>query len=175
VDYLASNDLNKAHAKFVEAWKQEPANADTLYNLASTYHRQGQPLEAEQYYRQALQLNQDHLACRHNYYVLLVAQNRTMEARDDAQRWLAQRKQSPDALTQLGWLTRLQGDLPRAQKNLEQALSIEPHHTEALLEMGKLYQDYQMNDRARGLYSRVLQQDPTNQEANALLAGMARK
>lgn len=175
VEYLTTNDVNKAHAKFVEALKQEPNNADTLYNLASTYHRRGQTREAEQYYRQSLQVNPDHAACRHNYYVLLVAQNRTLEARDDATRWAAHRKQSADALTQLGWLTRLQGDLPGAQKNLEQALSIEPHNTDALLEMGKLYQDYHMNDRARGLYYRVLEQDPANQEAQGLLTGSARK
>lgn len=175
VEYLTSNDLNKAHAKFVESWKQDPANADTLYNLASTYHRRGQTREAEQYYRQALQINPDHVACRHNYYLLLVEQNRALEARDDASRWAGQRKQSADALAQLGWLTRLQGDLPNAQKTLEQALTLEPHNTEALLEMGKLYQDYQMNDRARGLYRRVLQHDPNNQEANTLLVGLAKK
>ncbi|MFT3882107.1 MAG: hypothetical protein QM703_20945 [Gemmatales bacterium] len=41
--------------------------------------------------------------------------------------------------------------------------------------MGKLYQDYHLNDRAQGLFQRVLQQDPTNQEAKALLTGSPKK
>lgn len=175
VEYLKSNDVPKAHAKFVEAWKQEPANAETLYNLASTYHRRGQNKEAEQYYRLALKQNPDFAVCRHNYYLLLVSENRALEARTDAQNWLKQRPQSADALTQVAWLARLQGDQPAAQKQLEKALALEPHHTEALLEMGKLYQDYQMSERARGLYTRVLQQDPENQEAKALLTGLPKK
>ncbi len=172
VGYLAENKLPQAHAQFVEAWKQEPNNADTLYNLASTYHRKGQLGDAERYYRLALQQNPDHAACRHNYYMLLVSQNRQTEARSDAEKWRSQRPQSADALTQLGWLTRLQGDLPTARTNLEQALTIDPKHVDALLEMGKLYQDFSMPDRAKVLYRRVLQQEPENAEATALLTGL---
>lgn len=175
VDYLKTNDVPKAHAKFVEAWKQEPANAETLYNLASTYHRRGQNREAEQYYRLALKQKPDFAVCRHNYYLLLVSENRALEARTDAQSWLKEHPESADALTQAGWLARLQGDQPTAQKQLQKALSIEPHNTEALLEMGKLYQEYHMNDRARGLYTRVLQQEPENIEAKNLLTGLSRK
>jgi Tfp pilus assembly protein PilF len=172
VAYLAQNNLKQAHALFVEAWKQDPTNPDTLYNLATTYHQHGQMREAERYYRQALQRNSHHAACRHNYYLLLVSEGRTSEAVADAQGWVKTHPQSADALTQLGWLTRLQGDQPAAQKYLEQALSIKPDQTEALLEMGKLYQDFQMYDRAGGLYRRVLQQNPQNAEAQALLAGL---
>ena len=175
VQYLTTNDLPKAHAKFVEAWKHDPKNADTLYNLASTYHRKGQMQEAERYYREALQINPHLEACRHNYYMLLVSENRIPEARNDAERWLAQNKNSANAYSELGWLMRMQGDLPNARKNLEQALTLEPHNTEALLETGKLYQDFNLNDRAKGLYQRVLQQDPLNQEAKALLTALPKK
>src|SRR5258708_35616502 len=76
VQYLTSNNLPKPHDKFVQAWKQEPQNAETLYNLASTYQRHNQNTEAERYYRQALQVNPHFTACRHNYYLLLVSENR---------------------------------------------------------------------------------------------------
>jgi Tfp pilus assembly protein PilF len=175
VQYLVSNDLPKAHAKFTEAWKKDPQNAETLYNLASTYQRHGQDAEAERYYRQSLQLNPNLDECRHNFYLLLVSENRLPEARDDAQAWLTKNPKSADAYTEVGWLTRMQGDLPGARKNLEQALTIEPHHAQALIETGKLYQDYQMNDRARGLYQRVLLQDPTNKEAKDLLTALPKK
>ena len=175
VQYLTSTDLPKAHARFVEAWKQEPQNAETLYNLASTYQRHNQNTEAERYYRQALQVNPNFVACRHNYYLLLVSENRTSEARDDAQRWLTQNPKSADAYTQVGWLMRTQGDLPTAQKNLEKALALEPHNTDALIETGKLYQDFQLNDRAKGLYQRVLLIDPFNKEAQAMLTSIPKK
>lgn len=172
VEYLAQNNLKQAHTSFVEAWKQDPTNPDTLYNLATTYHQHGQLREAERYYRQALQRNSNHAECRHNYYLLLVSEGRTSEAVADAQGWLKTSPQSADALTQLGWLTRLQGDQPASQKYLEQALTIKPDQSDALLEMGKLYQDFQMYDRASGLYRRVLLQNPQNKEAQALLAGL---
>jgi len=175
VQYLNNNDLPKAHEKFVEAWKHDPNNAETLYNLASTYHRKGQNADAEKYYRQALKINPGLEECRHNYYLLLVSENRTPEARGDAEKWLAQNKKSPEAYTELGWLMRMEGNLPEAQKNLEQALTLEPHNTEALLEMGKTYQDLHMNERARGLFMRVLQQDPTNKEAQAQLTSLPKK
>lgn len=175
VQYLTNNELPKAHEKFIEAWKIEPQNADTLYNLASTYHRKGQNADAEKYYRQALQINPKLEECRHNYYLLLVSENRTAEARGDAEKWLAQNRKSADAYTEVGWLMRMEGNLPEAQKNLEQALTLEPHNTEALLEMGKTYQDLHLNDRARGLYIRVLQQDPGNKEAKAQLTTLPKK
>lgn len=175
VAYLQANDLPKAHAQFVESWKQDPANAETLYNLASTYHRRGQMREAEEYYRKALQVKPDFAVCRHNYYLLLISENRSVEARDDAARWLKQSPRSADALTQVGWLARVQGDQPSAQRHLEQALSVDPHYTAALLEMGKLYQDYHMKDRARSMYARALQVEPQNQEAKALLTGISTK
>lgn len=170
VEHLNQHQLTLAHGKFVEAWKQDPSNADTLYNLGSTYHRQGQNREAERYYRQALQVNPDHALCRHNYYQLLVKEDRLTEAQADAAKWVAQRPQSASAHTQLGSLTRMQGDLPAAQKELEKALALDQNHTEALLELGKVYQDLNMNERARGLYTSVLQQDPEQREARDLLA-----
>jgi protein O-GlcNAc transferase len=169
VHFLANNDLPKAHAKFVEAWKQEPDNADTLYNLASTYHRRGQHNVAEQYYRQALQKHPDHSACRRNYHLLLIEKGRSVEAIDDTARWRAARPEAADPLAELGWLTRLKGDLPNAQSYLQQALAIDPNHPAALTEMGRLYEAYQMPDRARALYQRVADRDPNNEEVKGLL------
>lgn len=174
VGYLAKNDLRHAHEKFVAAWKEEPRNADTLYNLASTYHRHGQLGPAEQYYRQALQVNPDLAACRRNYHLLLVEQDRHLEAEDDTARWVASRPQSVDALVEQGWLTRLRGDLPAAQGQLQKALATDPNHQAALTEMGRLYEAYQMPERARMLYQRVLEQDPENAEVKGLLTRVKR-
>jgi Tfp pilus assembly protein PilF len=169
VTYLQQRQFPAAQAKFTEALKEDPQNADTLYNLASVYHRSGQPRQAEQYYRQCLQRKPDHAACRHNYYVLLMEENRTIEARADAQRWMKQQPNSADAITQVAWLTRLNGDLPAAQKQLEQALALEPRNPETLMEMGKLYQDMHLPQRAKTLYARVLEVEPGNVEAAELL------
>jgi type IV pilus assembly protein PilF len=170
---LQNRQFDQAHAKFAEALKQDPQNADTLYNLASTYQRNNQPREAERYYKQALQINPNHAACRHNYYVLLVDENREIEAKADAEKYRSQHPDSADALAQCAWLTRLSGDLPAAQKQLEQALALEPKNPEALLEMGKLYQDLHMPVRAKGLYGRVLEVDPQNEEAGKLMKGVS--
>jgi Tfp pilus assembly protein PilF len=170
---LNQNDLNQAHAKFVESWKLQPQNADTLYNLATTYHQHRENALAEQYYQQALSVNPNLIECRHNYHLLLVSENRSAAASGDALRWMESHPRSPEALAEVGWLSRLRGDLPTAKTHLEQALALEPNNTQALLEMGKLYESYRMPERAKGLYQRVLSQDPKHPEANALLASLS--
>ncbi len=172
VTLLNRNDLPGAHAKFTEAWKLQPNDPDTLYNLASTYHRHGQVKVAEDYYRQALQKQPEHGPCRHNYHLLMVSQNRSAEAYDDAKKTLAARPNSVDAQAEMGWLTRLRGDLPAAQNHLQLALAQNPQHSLALLEMGKLYQAYEMPERARTLYQRIPAQDQHYAEAQGLLTGL---
>jgi Tfp pilus assembly protein PilF len=171
---LNHNDLNQAYTSFVESWKLQPQNADTLYNLASTYHRHGEYAVAERYYQQALQVNPNHSACRHNYHLLLVSENRSAAALADAARWEKSKPPSTDAFAEVGWLNRLRGDLPTAKTHLEQALALDPNNTLALLELGKLYESYQMPERAKSLYQRVMVQDPHHTEAEALLAALSR-
>ncbi|MFL5245640.1 MAG: tetratricopeptide repeat protein, partial [Gemmataceae bacterium] len=55
-----------------------------------------------------------------------------------------------------GWLRHEQGDLPRAQAELEAALLLDPHEWRALTELGLVYEGLQRPDRALILYDRSL-------------------
>ena len=64
---------------FEQAKQSEPTNADTYYNLASTYHRLGNNAKdkkmqetAESLYNQCLDLSPDHVDCHRALAVLLV-------------------------------------------------------------------------------------------------------
>jgi Tfp pilus assembly protein PilF len=175
VTALARNDEGQAHSKFVEAWKLQPNNADTLYNLATTYHRHGQYAVAEEYYRQSLRITPDQASCRHNYHLLLVGQDRMSEAYEDARRWVQEKPNSADAEAELGFLERQRGDLPAAQTHLQSVLSRDPNQVLAQLEMAKVYESYRMPERAISLYRRVFTQDPHNAEAQERLANLQRQ
>jgi Tfp pilus assembly protein PilF len=55
---------------------------------------------------------------------------------------------------------------------LQQALEIDPSHLEANLEMGKLLASIGNHERAGAYVRRVLQRQPTHQEARRLLASL---
>src|SRR5438132_1346568 len=51
-----------------------------------------------------------------------------------------------------------------AQARLRQALELDPHNVRALVELGLVFEDLAMPDRAVVLYERALQQDPHQPE-----------
>src|SRR5262249_35584121 len=106
--------------------------------------------------------------------LLLIQQNRTQDAWQLIDTWLAQRPELADANAESGWLLRESGDLPAAQTRLQKALALDPGNVRALIELGMLYETYTYPDRARSLYERALQREPQQLEALYRLASLKR-
>jgi Flp pilus assembly protein TadD len=166
-------EFTGAREEFQAALALQPENAGLLYNIGECYDRQGQKEKAEDFYNKCLQRDAGHARCRHALAVLLVRTGRRKQATYMIEDWLAREPKKAEPYAEDGWLWHQAGDLPQAQARLQQALNLDPHNVRALTEMGLVYEELGMPERARVLYERTLDQDSAQPEVkdrlNALL------
>ncbi len=169
VALLMQKDYQGAKTQFEQAYRLTPQDPDTLYNLASSAQHLGQNAVAENYYRQCLAKNPKHARAQHGLLVLYWSEGKTKEVERMTAQRIQEQAQDPDALTARAWYLRETGDLPAAQAMLHRALEIQPDHSQAMMELGILYEIYNYPDRSRSLYQQVLRQEPYHAEARERL------
>ena len=145
-----------AQTLFQEAAVRNPQNPDIYYNLAASYHRQGDLGKAEYYYNQCLDHDPGHRKCYHALAVALLEQGRHDDAISLMEGWQDEMPYSPEAAVELAWVQRQTGDLETAQAQLQHALEISPRHPEATAALGEVYELQGRNDRALAMYGRSL-------------------
>lgn len=155
-----SGDYRAARECFQAALQLRPGDPDLLYNVGQCYDRQGGAARAEHEYLACLQVSPDHADCRFALASLYVRGGRLDDAVRLGQDWLAQKPQLAAAFALDGWLSRQQGDLPRAQARLQQALDTDPHEPHALVELGRVYEALNRPDRAAALYELAVLRNP---------------
>ncbi len=74
--YYESGDYTAATKEFQRAVADHPNNPDYIYNLASAVRKQGQIAKAEQFYRQALEIDPGHQPSSVSYTHLTLPTNR---------------------------------------------------------------------------------------------------
>lgn len=170
-----------AAGKFRTAMQNDPNNPDSYYNLAAYYHRQGKlqqrpsdTAQAESYYRQCLDHDPNHLACRRGLAVLLVEQGRSEEAFKMLEDWSTENPSQPTPKIELARLYEEFGDKNAAKENLTAALTISPNDPRALAALGKLREESGDVNQAVANYQRSLMvnrfQPELAQRVNALQA-----
>jgi tetratricopeptide (TPR) repeat protein len=157
-------DYGHARECFEAAAELQPGDANLLYNIAQCHENLGKVDKAQEYYRLCLDRSANHARCRHSLAVLLFRTGRAAEADRMIHDWLASEPELPDALVEDGWRLRQEGQLQQAQARFQQALHHDPHHVRALTEMGLLYEQLQLPERALTLYQRALTRDPKQGE-----------
>ncbi|HYT88889.1 MAG TPA: tetratricopeptide repeat protein [Gemmataceae bacterium] len=160
LDLFQRGDYFNARESFEEALVKQPGDANLLYNIGQCYDRQGKTDRAEEYYRRCLGQSGNHANCRHAFAVLLRQTSRQHDADQMVQDWLAAEPELPDAYVEDGWRRRQAGDVDGALKRYQQALHLNPHHVRALIELGMLYESWQLSERALVLYEKALAEDP---------------
>ncbi len=167
VRLFQQGQYHQALRQFQEASYADPENPDGYYNLAATYHRlgisEGQRTyldQAENYYNQCLDRNENHVACYRGLTVLLAEQGRTEEAFRLLEGWVARQPGVADAKVELARLSEEYGNSRVAKEHLRDALDNDPNNTRALAALGRIRE--QMGETAQALqnYQRVLAQDP---------------
>lgn len=175
IEHLMRREYAQAEIQFSQAAQLTPQDADLLYHWATASHYAGDTAQAEKSYRACLKLVPYHAKCRHGLAVLLIQQDKSKEAWQMTEEWLAQRPTSADAQAEHGWLLRTSGDFPTAHAQLQKALQADPNNVRALVELGLLYETYQYPDRARALYERALLHDPYQLEAQTRLTALPKQ
>ena len=130
---------------FEQAKQADPTNADTHYNLASTYHRLGTASKdqkmldnAEAIYNQALELAPNHVECHRALAVLLVETGRSDKAFTLLKRWAQRSPNVSDARVELAKLHQEFNQTKIAEQYLDEALAMDPNNARAWAERGRL-------------------------------------
>jgi tetratricopeptide (TPR) repeat protein len=160
VTRFRQGDFHGARDSFAEALALKPEDANILYNIGQCYDRQGNWTKAEKSYRDCLAKDDNHEESRHALEVLLYRTGRKQEALHLIEDWLARQPNLAGPYAEDGWRLRQENALPLAQGRLHQALEKDPHHVRALTELGILYEQMNMPERALVLYERALAQNP---------------
>ncbi len=164
VRYFQQGQYGVAVQRFQAALAADRTNADAYYNLAATYHRVGVQnkdsaslASAESLYRQALDINPNHVDGRRGLAVLLTETNRTDEAFGMLRQWVATNPTLADARVELARLHEEYGDKKTAETQLAESLQINPNNWRAHAALGRLRE--QSGDYAQALanYQRAYQ------------------
>lgn len=135
----------EAIERFQQAIATDPANPDGYYNLAATYHRMAEAnrrpeesAQAERYYHLALDRDPNHRDSYRGLAVLLVQQDRALEAVRLLQDWALRNPASPDPKLELARLSEEFGQRQTAKQYLADALLADPNNAQALAALGRL-------------------------------------
>ncbi len=183
VGFFEQGNYAAATQKFQRAIEADPNDADSYYNLAATYHRQGklaqQPAQrqaqyqqAETYYHLCLDRSPDHRDCYRGLAVLLVEEGRADDAFSLLQRWGERSPSSPEPKVELARLFQEFGDKQASQAHLQDALSIAPDNPRALAALGKLREESGDPTQALAVYQRSLAADRFQPEVAARVASL---
>lgn len=135
----------EAIEKFQQAIATDPDSPDGYYNLAATYHRLAEAsrrpedaAQAERYYHLALDRDPNHRDTYRGLAVLLVQQDRALEAVRLLQDWAQRNPSSPDPRIELARLSEEFGERQAAKQYLADALLTDPNNARALAALGRL-------------------------------------
>lgn len=165
--------------RFQQALYNDPSNADAYYNLAATYHRMGKLNgnqadldQAENFYNQCLDRQENHRDCYRALAVLLVDEGRSEEAFRLLEGWTTRNPNSAEPRVELARLFEEYGDRGAAKENLIAALAADPNNARALAALGRVREQLGEVDQALADYQRSLWQDRFQPEVTARVAAL---
>ncbi len=175
VHLFRQGDVRGARENFEYALSLSPGDPDLLYNVGQCCERTGDAVRADEFYQRCLQRQPDHADARFALASLSWKNGRRRETTRTIEQWLAQKPElaAPYALD--GWRLRQEGNLPAAQKRLQQALDKDSRNLRALTELGLLYESLNLPDRALVLYERVVLIDPHQADVKERLQALRGK
>ena len=154
----------EALQRFGQALIYDPNDAAAYYNIAAVYHRLGDLYHrpddygrAESYYQLALSKNPHHVPARRGLAVLLVSQGRSTEAVAMLQNWANSAPNWAEPKIELARLYEELGDRSAAQKQLLEALALDPNNVRALNALGHLREIEGQKQLALANYEQSLQ------------------
>ena len=169
---FAQGQYGAALESFELSLTLQPQDANLLFNAGQCHDRLGHWQTAEKYYLECLQQAAKHVEARRAYVALLARSGRSDQASELIDQLLKQQPDLTDAYVLDAWRLRQQNAIPQAHGRLQQALALDPHHAAALTELGIVYEQTGMPDRAYVLYERILTRDPRNHEVAQRLEQM---
>ncbi len=163
---LEQGQFSTAVNEFQNALNLNPRNADAYYNLGASYYAMGKQTknaqwtqQAEQFYRQAISLNDQHVDAHRGLASLLIETNQEKYAFDLLNTWKNRYPTSTEPIVELARLYQEYGDNRRATDLLADALKLDANNVRVLKAMGHVREIQGQTHLALDNYLRVLQLD----------------
>jgi tetratricopeptide (TPR) repeat protein len=165
--------------QFQRALDSDPQNPDSYYNLGATHHqlaklhhRDADYSQAESYYNQCIDKSPNHEECYRGLAVLLVDRGHPDQAQQLLTLWSQRSPGLPGPRIEMARLSEEQGDKAGAQRELIEAVTIDPHNARALTALGKLREESGDTAQALTNYQRSLTFNRNQPEVAARVAAL---
>jgi tetratricopeptide (TPR) repeat protein len=175
--YYQQGQYSQAINSFQQAIKAQPRDANGYYNLGVTFHNLGNQtknsqslVQAESFYRQAIENNPDHVDAHRGLAVLLAETNRKQLAFDSLRDWLARRPDSAEPRIELARLYKEFGDKSTATQLLSDALNVDYRNARALRALGHIREENGDLSQAIANYERAYQIDELQKDLPGRIA-----
>jgi tetratricopeptide (TPR) repeat protein len=169
----------EAIQQFHQAINTDPNNADSYYNLASTYHRMGtlnssqaDLKQAEHYYLMCRDRNANHSECYRGLAVLMIQQGRSEEAFRLLEDWAERQPALAEPKMELARLYQEFGDVSAAKEHLLEALAIDHNNPRIEAALGGLREKTGEKAQALENYQRSLALNRFQPEVAARVAAL---
>jgi len=159
----------EALAAFEWCLSLDPANSDSIYNLAHALERDGQYDRAAELYQRGLQLSPNYTDLQVGLARAQIHQDKLALAEESASNVLKQSPENTDALFVLGMAYYRGGDLVKARLNLEKGVKKADEDTDFHLLLGKIAEKEKKIPEAIEHYTRAAELSPNNKEIRAQL------
>ncbi len=141
------------------------ADAWTSYRIGEAFFKLGDPVTAELFYKQAVELAPFIPDFRSKYALALATQQKKFEARAQYQQVIDEYPDYVPALTNLGYLWLEEKEDVKAEMYYDKALALNPDDEQALMNKAGLYIYRKNFVKATEYVDRTLKVNPANQQA----------
>lgn len=145
-------------------------DAWTAYRIGEAYYQTADYKNALRYFEQAVSGLPLHLDFMEKQGLALANLQRTTEAEKVFRKVLSENTKRPVALTNLGFIKVLDGNILEAEKLYDQAIDLDPDYPQALVNKAALLIFKKDKKGGKKLLERVLEIDPENAQAKQGLA-----
>ncbi|MBI4389549.1 MAG: tetratricopeptide repeat protein [Nitrospinae bacterium] len=161
-----SSAYESEESLYLDTLAKNPRSWMPLYNLGIARLREGNPVSAEAYFREALQHKKDFGDIYANFGVALHQLGKMEEAERNFREALRLKPRAVPIAVNLGTVLLTRGKTEEARERFEKILQQEPGQTDALLHLGNIHLDRGDPARAVEYYGMALRQNPALAEAH---------
>lgn len=144
-------------------------NAWTSYRIADALYKTGNVPRAINYFKKAVMLAPLVLDFKNKYASALASNNQLQEAIQQYHEILKEHPKHVSALTNLGYIKSMQGNVKEAELLYAKALKLDPDYEPLLLNLAGLYAYEKDFGQSKMYLNRILTLNPNNQQAKQAL------